>query len=87
MIGYFTYILSLDFPEKKLLWKIIVILDLPFQLPCQAKFLGFVLLLEIFLTDQISGFLKFQYFMKELKHKVNISMWIDIHRNNQSRLV
>ena len=57
----------------------IVILDFPFQLPCQAKFLGFVLLSKILLTNQNTRFLKIQYFMKELKHKVNFLMWINIH--------
>ena len=50
-------ILSFDFREKKLERRIIGILDFPFQLPSQAKFLGFVLLSEILLIDQIAGFL------------------------------
>ena len=66
--------LSFDFPEIKYERKIIVILDFSFHLPCQTKFLDFVLLSKILLTDQITGFLKFQYFMKELKHKFDFFM-------------
>lgn len=58
-----------DFPEKKCEKRIIVILDFPFQLSCQAKLLDFVLWSKILLTNQIAGFLK--DFMKELKHEVN----------------
>ena len=65
----------------------IVILDFPFQLPCQTKFSGFVLLSKILLTNHNARFLKVQYFMKELKHKVNFLMYIDIHRNDQLGLV
>ena len=65
----------------------VVIPDVLFQLSCQAKVLGFVLLSKILLTNQNAGFLKVQYFTKELKHKVNFLMWIDIHRNNQLDLV
>ena len=61
----------------------IVIPDFPFQLPCQAKFLGFVFLSKILLTNQNAGFVKLQYFMNELKNEVSFLMWIDIHRNNQ----
>ena len=64
----------------------IMILDFPFQLPCQARFLGFVLLSKILLTNQIAGFLKFHYIIKELKHKV-FFMWIGIHRNSRLGLV
>ena len=59
----------------------------PFQLPCQTKFLGFVLLSKILLINQNAAFLKVQDFMKEFKHKANFLMWIATHRNNQLRLV
>ena len=63
------------------------ILDFPLQLPHQAKFLGFVLLSKVLLTNQNAGFLKTQYLKKELKHDVNFLMWIGIHRNNQLGLL
>ena len=60
-----------------------MILEFQFQLPCQAKFLGLVLLSKILLSNQIAGFLKAQYFKKELKYEINFFVWVDIYRSNK----
>ena len=56
--------MSSYFPEKKYEWKIIEILDFPFQLPLSGEGFTFFFLSKSLLTNQIAGFEKVQDFIK-----------------------
>ena len=56
--------MSSYFPEKKYEWKIIEILDFPFQLPLSGEGFTFFFLSKGLLTNQIAGFEKVQDFIK-----------------------